>query len=99
MADKEPAVAEAPASESAAVRKLIFGNFKKSENAKNLAARLSRLLKADIRVESLHDEQGVLYRVTSATYSGKVLSILRRIADRHELSYWLLTPPSVHSDH
>ena len=97
-ADKAPMVAEAPtaakatAGVPATAKQLVFGSYKNPETAKNLAARLSRLLNANVRVVSFHNEQGVWYRVATQAYAGKVLSILQRVADRHELYYWLLTP-------
>ncbi len=77
------AVAEDPA-----VDKLVFGSFRNPENASNLAVKLSHLLNTNIRVESVHTDNGIFHRVTTVAVAQETLNAASRVADSHGLTYW-----------
>jgi hypothetical protein len=74
---------------SAVAESLVFGSFRSEANATAWAAELGRRFDHEFRVERVHRDDGVWYRVRTGSLEGEALQRLRDQARQQGLSVWV----------
>lgn len=82
--------AAAAAAAAAATESLVFGSFRSEANARGWAQTLDGRLDADFRVERVHRDDGVWWRVRTGPLTAEAMDALSSNARAQGLSIWVV---------
>jgi hypothetical protein len=82
--------AAAAAAAATATESLVFGSFRSEANARGWAQTLDGRLDADFRVERVHRDDGVWWRVRTGPLTAEVMDVLSSNARAQGLSIWVV---------